>query len=89
MYVLTDDPVADFADYDAEMEREANRYYAPKCEWCGRDLDEDGDEFCAEDDAHELICMYCVKEMFMSKMEDYLKTHQRCIPWMDRLEELI
>ena len=67
MFVRTDDPIADFYAYDAELERE--RQKLPKCAYCGEPIDT---EDCYEIN-EMLICPDCLDNEHKKKTEDYME----------------
>ena len=63
----TDDPLADFARYDAEREAEYERL--PKCVYCDQHIQ---DEY-LYDINDELICKGCLDEHFKKPTENYCR----------------
>lgn len=60
----TDNPLADFANYDAEQTRQLDK--RPKCSCCDEPIQ---DEYCYEIN-DEYICPECLNEHFRKDVED-------------------
>lgn len=63
----TDNPVADFENYDAEQTIQLNRL--PKCCCCSEPIQ---DEYCYEING-EYMCIHCLNEYFRKDVEDIVK----------------
>lgn len=66
MYIKTDDPVADYERYDAELEQE--RELLPECSGCGEKIE---DDFCYEIN-DEIICEECLERNFRKHTVDVM-----------------
>lgn len=62
----TDDPIADFARYDAEQEEQLEKM--PVCCECDNPIQ---DEYCYEING-EVICETCLDRFFRKSVEDYV-----------------
>lgn len=62
----TDDPVADFERYDAEMAREEARL--PRCEYCGEAIYEKYYEINGK-----IVCEDCLNDLFAHYVEDEME----------------
>lgn len=67
MYCRTDDPIADFADYDAERQRELDKF--PKCDNCGEPIT---DEYFYNIDG-TYICETCMRDEYRKNTDDYME----------------
>lgn len=65
MFTITDDPVADFYRYDAEMTDFFSKL--PTCCECGEPIQ---DEICYEING-DLVCEECLKLNYAKMTEDY------------------
>lgn len=79
----TDDPAADWDTYCEELERQPE-YEAAICEWCGKPLDHQGDDYCIMTDTHEYICMNCSYQYWERKREEWEKPRLRCVPYTEK-----
>ena len=66
MFTRTDDPVADYARYSAQQERELDKQ--PECCECGEPIQ---DEHCYEFNG-AYICAHCLKEYHEIRTEDVI-----------------
>ena len=65
MYYRTDDPLADFARYDAEQQSEMDKL--PKCDYCDEPIT---DDYYFEING-DIICADCLNENFRKGVESF------------------
>ena len=63
----TDNPLADFDRHDAECEAELERL--PKCDYCGKRIQDDY----LYDLEGDIVCENCMKREFRKETESYIK----------------
>jgi hypothetical protein len=63
----TDDPITDFHNHDAKMERHIARL--PECTYCHDPIQDDY----LYDTGHGILCEDCMKDLCRKPVEDYIR----------------